>query len=1057
MVLLAAFQALLHRLTGEDDLVVGTPIANRTHPALEGLIGFFVNTLALRSRLDGADPRFGELLGRARAAALAAYAHQDLPFEKLVEELRVERSLQHAPVFQVMLVLQNAPAAELALPGLTLAPVTLAPGAAKHDMSVTFVEGGSEIRAALEVDAALFDAATAERLLERLGVLLREIAAHPDRRLSELPVMGEAERRQVLEWGEAGAPPPASVLVHRLFEEHATRAPEALAIGGDGGWLTYGELDRAANRLAHSLRAAGAGLETRVAVSMERPEGWGIALLAVLKAGAAYVPLDLRLPRERQELLIADSGASILLTEETLPGLLSGGPETRPAVEIPPEALAYIFYTSGSTGVPKGVGVPHDSFARHLLEVVRRHGIGPGDRMLGAYAEGFDPSLEQMLGPLVSGGAFFLRAGAIWSASELADRIERWGITAAMLSSAYWRQVVLELDAAGRTFGAGSVRVVETGGEAMPVEVARRWPAVAPGALLLNSYCPTETVITPTLYETPEEIEATPSGSVPIGWPLAGRFARVVDRWGELAPLGVAGELLLGGLLARGYLGRPAATAAAFVPDPDPQAAPGSRLYRTGDRVRRREDGALEFLGRIDRQVKVRGYRIEPGEIEAALLAEPAVREAAVVAQDDAAGGKRLAAWLVPRNPQAGPPDPELLRASLRRRLPEPMIPAAFGWLDALPLTANGKLDRRALAQRETGRPASLGEVPPRDGLEPELARIWEDLLGVRPVGARDDFFDLGGHSLLAVRLASRIETAFGRPLPIATLFERRTVEALADWLRPSVASEAASPLVRIQPDGSRPPLFMVHPGGGGVLCYADLARALGPDQPLYGLQAPGLDGERPPFDEVGVLADLYLEALQAVRPAGPWHLGGWSFGGLVAYEMACRLAERGEAIGLVAILDAPLRDAPEVSQADDVELLVRGLGEVFLQAVPVDPAELRGLDTRAQVALVLDRAWRAGLVPDDFDEIRAAGLVEVFKANLRAARTWEPHPYSGRITVVRAAGSDVLGPDLDGGWGAFADAGVVTVPGDHHRMVAPPNVETLAQALRAALDGAER
>jgi len=1071
MVLLAAFQALLHRLTGEDDLVVGTPIANRTHPALEGLIGFFVNTLALRSRLDGDDPVFDELLGRTRAAALAAYAHQDLPFEKLVEELRVERSLQHAPVFQVMLVLQNVPAAELALPGLTLAPVPLAPGAAKLDLSLTFVEAGSEIRAALEVDAGLFDAATAERLRERLGVLLREVAAHPERRLSELPVMAESERRQVVDWGEAAAPLPAPFPLHRRFEEHAARTPEALAIGGDGGGLTYGELDRAANRVAHALLAAGAGLETRVAVSMERPEAWGIALLAVLKSGAVYVPLDPQLPAERLEFLIADSGASVLLTEEALLGRLpeapravcldrldrdaAAGPETPPAVELHPEALAYVFYTSGSTGAPKGVGVPHGPLARHVIEIVQRHGLGPGGRNLGIYAEGFDPSLEQMLGPLVSGGAFFLRAGAMWSALELADRVERWGITAAMLPSAYWRQVVTDLAASGRTLGSGTLRIVETGGEAMPLDVARRWPAVAPGALLLNSYGPTETVITPTLYEVTGEIQATPSGSVPIGWPLRGRSSWVVDRRGEPVPLGVAGELLLGGLLARGYLGRPAATAEAFIPDLDPRAAPGARLYRTGDRVRRLADGALEFLGRLDRQVKVRGYRIEPGEVEAALTAEPAVREAAVVVQD-AAGGRRLVAWLVRRDPRAEPPDLDLLRANLRRRLPEPMIPSAFGWIDALPLTPNGKVDRRALAQRELGRTARPGEVPPRDDLERELARIWEDLLDVRPVGARDDFFDLGGHSLLAVRLASRVEARFGRLLPIATLFERRTVEALADWLRPSLAPIAVSPLVRIQPGGSRPPLFLVHPGGGGVLCYAELARALGPDQPLYGLQAPGLDGERPPLDQVGEMADLYLEAVRAIHPQGAWHLGGWSFGGLVAYEMACRLGEQGEPAGLVAVLDAPARDVAEAPLADEAELLVRGLGEVFLQAVPLDPAELRGLDTRAQVALVLDRARRAGQVPDDFDEVRAGGLVAVFKANLRAARTWEPRSYPGRITFVRAAGSHHLGPDPAGGWGAFAAVDVITVPGDHYRMVEPPHVEVLARTLRAALDALE-
>jgi thioesterase domain-containing protein len=330
---------------------------------------------------------------------------------------------------------------------------------------------------------------------------------------------------------------------------------------------------------------------------------------------------------------------------------------------------------------------------------------------------------------------------------------------------------------------------------------------------------------------------------------------------------------------------------------------------------------------------------------------------------------------------------------------------------------------------------------------------MWEDLLGVRPVGARDDFFELGGHSLLAVRLASRVESRFGRQLPIATLFERRTVEALADWLRPSLPARAASPLVCIQTGGSRPPLFLVHPGGGGVLCYADLARALGPDQPLYGLQAPGLDGDRPPLDRIGDMADLYLSASREIQPSGPLHLGGWSFGGLVAYEMACHLAERGEPAGLVAVLDVAPRD-PEASPEDETELLVRGLDEQFLQAVPLSADELRGLDTRGQVAVVMEKARQAGRLPADLDERRAVGVVEVFKANLRAARLWQPRPYPGQVTVFRAADSDRLVLDGTGGWGSLAAAAdVVTVPGDHLRMVAPPHVDELARALRAALE----
>ncbi|HYN21173.1 MAG TPA: amino acid adenylation domain-containing protein [Thermoanaerobaculia bacterium] len=1059
MVLLAAFQALLHRLTGDDDLVVGTPIANRTHPWLEGLIGFFVNTLALRSRLDNVDPSYRDLLRSTRTTALGAYAHQDLPFEKLVEELRVERSLRHSPLFQVMLVLQNAPLApitDLELPGLTLAPLPLAPGAAKFDLSLSFIETEAGLHAALEYDAGLFEPATAVRLLQRFEAFLEVVAADPDCRLAALPVLEDSERHQVVvERGEPAISPPA--LIHRRFEDWAARAPEALAIGLADRTITYGELERAANRLAHAIRAAGARLETRVAVSVERPEGWALCMLAVLKAAAVYVPLDPRLPLDRLALMLADCGASVLVTEEPLLGRLPlgevrtvcadrvtrFGPELPPVVDIPPEALAYVIYTSGSTGMPKGVGVPHGALARQLDDAVRRLDLRPGDRLLGTHADGFDAAVEDTLSPLIAGAAIFPRGGELWSVSDLVKRIETWRITHVQIPTAYWRQVAAELDETGRLIGP-PFRFLEAGGEAMPVEAARRWLKIAPGATLLNGYGPTETVVTPTSFEVTPGSRETPSGTVPIGRPRAGRAALVIDRWGGIAAHGIAGELWLGEPLARGYLGRPDATAAAFVPHPGP-TIPGERLYRTGDRVRRLSDGNLEYLGRLDRQLKLRGFRIEPGEIEAALAGLPEVREAAVVVAD----GSRLVAFLVPR--ESARPAPDLLRAALRGKLPEYMVPSAFVWLEAVPLTGTGKVDRRELARRagEEALPET-GRVPPRDDLERELAEIWEDLLGVAPIGVKDDFFALGGHSLLAVRLASRIETRFGRELPIAQLFERRTVEALAQWLRPAPASSSSSPLVRIQPGGDRPPLFLVHPGGGGVLCYADLARALGPDQPLFGLQAPGLDGDRPPLDEIGQMAGLYLEAIRSVQPVGPWHLGGWSFGGLVVYEMACRIAQQGGPAGLVAILDAA-PDDPRNPVEDETELLVRGLDEQFLQAVPFTADELRGLSTREQVALVLDRARRADRLPPDFDERRATGVVDVFKANLRAARSWRPRPHPGPITVFRAAESDKLGQSGTG-WDALAAADVVTVPGDHLRMVAPPHVGALARALREAL-----
>jgi amino acid adenylation domain-containing protein len=1125
MVLLAGFQALLHRITGEDDVVVGSPIANRTHPALEGLIGFFVNTLALRSRLGAGDPSFAELLGGpggARATALAAYAHQDLPFEKLVEELRIERSLHHAPLFQVLLVLQNAPTAELSLPGLTLAPMPSPPSAAKLDLSLSWFETGDGLHAALDYDAGLFDAATAARLLEQLSVLFQGIAAHPESRLSDLPLLGEAQRHQIaVEWNDTAVARPAGRTLHGLFLEQAERTPGAVALVSEGERITYRQLADRVEQKAARLRDLGVGPDIRVAVALPRSPELVATLLAILHAGGAYVPLDPDDPPERREWIAADCGAALVVTEADI---AASGPHPRPLSHLPPTpppgegrqeeadgdpqdallfsplpgigrgelgegpgvraSLAYILYTSGTTGRPKGAMVPHSAAVNHILWAQETYALGPGDAGLLKTPTGFDVSVRELFWPLAVGARLVIaRPGGERDPGYLLDLIEREGVTVAnfvpsLLAAVLDRGTVPPLK-----------RII-SGGEALSVELAEQCFQRLPGTLLHNHYGPTETAVTATSWRCrPGE------RPLPIGRPIANLWIDLLDVWGHPVPIGVTGEVQVGGAgVGRGYLGRPELTAERFVPDP---REPGARRYRTGDLARRRPDGALEFLGRRDHQIKVRGLRIEPEEVEAALAALSDVREAAVVAKDGA-----LIAYVV-----TAAPDLDVLRTALAARLPAFLVPSAFVPVDALPRTVSGKVDRRALAKREIGRRTDAG-VPPRDDLERELAQIWEDLLNVRPIGVRDDFFHLGGHSLLAVRLAARIESRFGRPLPLATLFEQRTVEALAGRLRTERVERATEPvegsthpmdhgiervgrspewgersphsparssepverstgpvgrptrsgapatesaLVRIQPGGSRPPLFLIHPGGGGVLCYADLSRALGPDQPLYGLQAPGLDGERPPLDRIEDMASLYLEAIRAVRPQGPWHLGGWSFGGLVAYEMACQLAEQGKPAGLVAILDAAPRDSA-APQTDEAELLLRGLDETLVQSVPLDPADLRGLDTRRQVALVLDRLRQAGRLPEDFDERRAVALVEVFKANLRAARAWLPRPYPGRLTVLRAAESDRLGPTADGGWSALAATEVIPVPGDHRRMVTPPHVAELAAALRAAI-----
>ncbi|HEV2847140.1 MAG TPA: amino acid adenylation domain-containing protein, partial [Thermoanaerobaculia bacterium] len=639
MSLLAAFQALLVRYTGGEDSPVGSPIAGRTHSELEGLIGFFVNTLVLRTDLAG-DPTFVETLARARETTLGAYAHQDLPFEKLVEELAPRRDLSHSPLFQVMLVLQNAPQRPIELPGLRIQPLEAETGTAKFDLSLVVREAGEGLAAWLEYDLDLFDPATAERIAGHLRTLLEGAAADPGRRLSELPLLTAAETGQIAAWSRGPETAAEARCVHELIEVWADRTPDAVAAVAGEESLTYGELEARANRVARRLRDLGVGPEVRVALSLPRSPAGVVALLGILKAGGVYVPLDPSYPPERRAWMLEDSGARVLVDSDWMRD--EGGLESSEPVErlATPENLAYVIYTSGSTGVPKGVGVEHMAAAGHLRTIAEEYGLAVGDRVLQAASWSFDVSVEQLLGPLAAGATV-----VFWNedldASKLSRRIVELGVTVLDLPPSFLQ--LWSREAAGTGTADLPVKLVLAGGEALPPEVARRWSAMPlRRARLVNGYGPTETVVTATVYEASAGATAS---SVPIGRPLRGRSAHVLDRHGVTVPAGVPGELALGGVLARGYLGRPDATAERFVPDAF-AAEPGARLYRTGDKVRWLPSGELEFLGRIDQQVKVRGFRIEPGEIEAALTRHPAVAQAAVMVTGDGAA-RRLVAFLV--------------------------------------------------------------------------------------------------------------------------------------------------------------------------------------------------------------------------------------------------------------------------------------------------------------------------------------------------------------------------------------------------------------------------
>jgi amino acid adenylation domain-containing protein len=802
MVILAGFAALLGKWAGQEDLVVGTILGNRNRPELEEIVGFFANTAALRLDLSRA-PTFRDAVRVARGAVLGADAHQELPFEKLVEELRVERDPSRQPLFQAMYFhhtyVQQHETGEGGMEALTDArPLRdenpggmIDVGTAKFDLTLLTIEletGG--LAGTLEYATDLFDTATAERFARQLLVLLERACAAPDRPLAEIPLMDEAERRKVVRKWNATASDYPRRAAHRLFEEQAARAPEALALGLDGGGtLTYGELNARANRLARRLRVLGIGTESRVGISLERSAELIVAIVAVAKAGGAYVPLDPEYPAARLEYMRADAAAPVVIARESdSVGAWIGDArvlslvDEREAieaesaedldVEVDPEGLAYVLYTSGSTGLPKGTGVPHRAIVRLVRGQTFAH-FGPDEVVLQMVPVAFDVSTFEIWGPLANGGCIAVYPAGVPEPRAVGDFVRRHGVTTAWLTSGLFHQAVDEGLA-----GFEGVRQLLAGGDVLSPAHVRRAMEILPNARLIDGYGPTEATTFTSCHEIrPEDLDG---GAIPVGRPLANARHYVLDGGMRPLPVGVPGELYIGGDgLARGYLGRPALTAEKFVPDPF-ATVPGGRLYRTGDRVRWLEGGVMDFLGRLDGQVKVRGHRIELGEVEGVLCAHPEVGNAVAVVRGEGSG-RRLVAYVTPAEVDRG-----AVRSHAAARLPEYMVPAAVVALDALPLTPNGKVDRRALPEPDF----SLSDeefVEPSTETEVMLAEIWSELLGIGRVSASHSFFLAGGHSLLAMRLATAVLERCDVDLPLRTVFETprlRDLAARVDALR---------------------------------------------------------------------------------------------------------------------------------------------------------------------------------------------------------------------------------------------------------------------------------
>ena len=1003
MVLQAGFAALLSRLGAGSDIAVGSPTAGRTDPALDGLVGFFVNTLVLRTDTSG-DPSFRQLLGRVRQTALAAYAHQDVPFEFLVEALKPARSLSHHPLFQVLLAVQHAADGDFALQGLRVEPVAIASShTSRFDLSVSLAEqrspGGAAqgLQGVVEYSSDLFDPATVEALMTRWARLLQAAIAQPELPLSRLELLTPQERqRLLLDYNATTHLLPSTSLPAR-FQAQVQATPDLVAVVCQGIALTYAELNARANQLARHLMDLGVHAETGVALLLERSLELVVATLAVTKAGGVYVPLDSRYPLARMELILKETGSAVLLTSaarhsQPLPqgvpalvvdcGPLANDPGN-PAVTCHPDQLAYVMYTSGSTGTPKGIGITHRDVLKLALDPGYK--IGSPKRVLWHSPPAFDASTYELWVPLLGGGRVVVAPAAELDSRSMSQLIAAEGITSVFLTTA-----LFNLLAEQEATCLGGLEEVWTGGEAVSPAAIQRVLDACPNTTLAHCYGPTETTTFATYcaLRPPYRVEAT----VPIGKPMANVRAYVLDEGLQPVPVGIAGELYLGGEgLARGYLGRAGLTAERFVANPFGR---GERMYRTGDRVRWNREGDLEFCGRADNQVKIRGFRIEPGEVEAVLLGHPAVAQAIVVVREDRPGEKRLVAYAVAAAEKvlAGAE----LRDWLAQKLPEYMVPAAFMLLESLPLNQNGKIDRSALPLPEV-ESASAGRSPrtPREQL---LCDLFAETLGLPRLSIDDDFFAMGGHSLLATRLISRVRTTFGIELGLRSLFEAPTVAALAARLDMDKPDNAFEVLLPLRATGSRPPLFCMHPGGGISWSYCGLLRYLDSDTPLYGIQARSLARPEARPATLEQMAADYTDQLQQIQPTGPYCLLGWSVGGLVAHAVATELQRRGERVAALLIMDAyPVGDVvfdePPVPTERDVLVGI-------LDCAPEDLDGTDGPLTHDQVVAILRRR---GSALASLEARHVTALVEIMINNANLAIDFVPARFNGDMVLFNS------------------------------------------------------
>jgi amino acid adenylation domain-containing protein len=1037
---LAAFAVLLYRHSGVEDICIAVPVAGRNQLEIEKLIGLFVNLLVVRIDLSG-NPRFVDVLLRTQRALLDAHANQELPFEAVVEKLQPQRSLAYHPLVQVMATSFHAPLKTGRFGPLGAKPYAVGSTASQFELSAFFIEGADrDYWWQLDYSTTLFDDSRIQRMRRHFEQLARAAAAAPEGHVGGLPLLTPADAALLAVWNDTREYLPGDCL-HELVARQAQTTPQRAAVEFDGRVVLYADLDLQAERLASRLIAKGAGEGARVGICLERSAEMVIGLLAILKSGAAYVPMDPAYPIERLSFMMRDAGIRLLVTRRDLLPALEAfaeeivylGAQEQESSEAPlsrrpqdPESLAYLIYTSGSTGAPKGVCVPHRAVVNLLSSMSRSPGLGLDDRLLAVTTVSFDIAAMEIFLPLVTGATVVMTsADASVDGVRLLGNIVERAITAMQATPATWRLLI----EAGWTRDSAQIKVL-CGGEALPQDLAAQLGARSDS--VWNLYGPTETTIWSGLWRV------EPTRPVMIGRPIANTEFHVVDARLQPVPVGVPGELLIGGAgVAKGYWNRVELSNERFIPDTfgSPRAA---TLYRTGDEVRRHENGELEYLRRLDSQVKLRGFRVEPGEIESVLVRQPSVDQAVVVVRKDTPGDDRLVAYVVPSNQEEI--DTAELLGTLRRTLPEYMIPFIVA-LEALPFTPSGKIDRQRLPAPGSLDQGAQQRIFPRDDVERRVATIWEAVLGLQPIAVRDSFFDLGGHSLLAVRVFAQIRATFGISLPLATLFHNPTIEHLAAQLQRG-HSRAASTLIALRTEGGLAPFFL----GGSSPRYLELAHMLGPDQPCYKLDLYALTEQRvaaglAPHTRFEDCAADFLRDIRSLQPRGPYFLGGGCDGGILALELARQLQAAGESVGLLVIWETPRTGFFE----RDWLASALHMGKL-LQAPFRTDAKRREL--------------RLG--PGHQQDIPAASPEEnqhlfIYNAFWSAIRSYSSQqPFRGRIVYIRARRQYRTYKDVLFGWEQMAAAGleVHNVPGDHFSYATEFEAD-FANALRTVLEGA--